>query len=198
MTQFPTTTGAIGRQRIAGELDIAMFLKFAVRKLSSFLGRAFFSVFICGLTLTAMVLPLCSAGAQSIVAERTIFAAPVVTIYPGEIIGDDMVAEREFGPLRPVRGGYVASVDALIGKIARRTLMPGFAIPQNAVENAKLVQKGVPTQLVFEDGALTITTLVSPLQAGELNKSIRARNLDSGLIVYGVVQRNGTLRAAGG
>ncbi|MGV6872346.1 flagellar basal body P-ring formation chaperone FlgA [Pseudochelatococcus sp. B33] len=138
------------------------------------------------------------ARAQNAAAAPTTFAAPVVTIYPGDVIGENMVAEREFTQLRPVRGGYVASAESLIGKVARRTLMPGLAIPQNAVENAKLVQKGTPTQLVFEDGALIITTLVSPLQAGELNEAIRARNIDSGLIVYGIVQENGTLRAAGG
>lgn len=145
----------------------------------------------------AATLAVAPAVAQGAASETTMAVTPVITIYPGDVIEENMVAEREFNQLRPLRGGYVSSVDALIGKVSRRTLMPGLAIPQNAVENAKIVQKGVPTQLVFQDGALSITTLVAPLQAGELNESIRARNLDTGLIVYGVVQENGTLRATG-
>lgn len=139
-----------------------------------------------------------ATGTETEAADARSYAVPVITIFPGDVIAEHMIDAREFSQLRPTRGGYVTSTDSLVGKIARRTLMPGFAIPHNAVENAKLVQKGVPTQLVFEDGPLTITTLVSPLQAGELNESIRARNLDSGLVVYGVVQENGTLRATGG
>lgn len=157
---------------------------------------------IAAALLVAALLPTARAGAQeagqAAGAEPTTFAAPVVTIYPGDVIAENMVTDREFTQLRPLRGGYVTSAGAVIGKVARRTLMPGLAIPQNAIENAKLVQKGVPTQLVFADGPLIITTLVSPLQAGELNEAIRARNLDSGLVVYGVVQQNGTLRATGG
>lgn len=152
---------------------------------------------IAALFMAAMLVAT-PALAQGVVPESTVAVTPVITIYPGDVIEENMVVEREFNQLRPVRGGYISSVDALVGKVSRRTLMPGLAIPQNAVENAKLVQKGVPTQLVFQDGALSITTLVSPLQAGELNEAIRARNLDSGLIVYGIVQQNGTLRATGG
>ncbi|MFT0893102.1 flagellar basal body P-ring formation chaperone FlgA [Pseudochelatococcus sp. G4_1912] len=127
--------------------------------------------------------------------EKGTYATPTVTIYAGDVIENDMVDEREFAQLRPVRGGYATSAEALIGKVARRSLIPGLAIPQNAVENAKLVQKGVPTKLIFEDGGLSMVTLVSPLQAGELNEVIKARNVDSGLVVYGTVQSDGSLRA---
>lgn len=130
--------------------------------------------------------------------EAGFFVVPTVTIYAGDAIDQDMVDEREFAQVRPVRGGYITSIKSITGKVARRTLMPGAPIPQNAVENAKLVQKGTPTQLVFEDGGLRITTLVTPLQAGELNETIKARNIDSGLLVYGTVQQDGTLRATGG
>lgn len=157
--------------------------------------------------MALMLVPAGQAGAQELEdasSEQdpssfgTVAVTPLVTIYPGDSIDPSMVAERTFAQLRPVRGGYVSSASALVDKVARRTLMPGIAIPLNALENTKLVQKGVPTQLVFEDGGLSITTLVSPLQAGELNEAIRARNIDSGLIVYGIVQEDGTLRATGG
>lgn len=130
--------------------------------------------------------------------EAETYVVPSATIYAGDVIDQSMIDEREFIQVRPIRGGYVTSIESITGKIARRSLMPGFPIPQNALENAKLVQKGTPTQLIFAEGGLIITTLVTPLQAGELNETIKARNIDSGQVVYGIVQQDGTLRAAGG
>lgn len=156
------------------------------------------------LRVSAFCRILLSAGAflafsQVVQAQEAgSYVIPTVTIYAGDVIDEDMVDERNFTQVRPIRGGYVTSLKSITGKIARRSLMPGYPIPQNAVENAKLVQKGVPTHLVFEEAGLMITTLVNPLQAGELNETIKARNVDSGLLVYGTVQQDGTLRATGG
>ncbi|WP_433458102.1 flagellar basal body P-ring formation chaperone FlgA [Pseudochelatococcus sp.] len=157
-------------------------------------GCASFRFFLC---VTAMLLWARPGLAQVPQEAAGVLAVPLITIYPGDTITPDMVGEREFGQLRPVRGGYVASAGVLVGKVARRTLLPGQAIPGSAVENAKLVQKGVPVPLVFEEGGLTITALAAPLQAGEINETVRARNVDSGLIVYGTVQEDGTLRIGG-
>ncbi|MFC0217177.1 flagella basal body P-ring formation protein FlgA [Pseudochelatococcus lubricantis] len=152
-----------------------------------------FRTLLCAIAALAFMQPAgAQTGREPIV--QGVFAVAVVTVYPGDTITKDMVDEREFGQLRPVRGGYVASARALVGKIARRTLLPGQAIPANAVENAKLVRKGMPAQLVFEEGGLTIIAVVTPLQDGELGELIKVRNLDSGLIVHGTVQQDGSLR----
>lgn len=119
---------------------------------------------------------------------------PAVTIYPGDIIQESMLTERSFLETTRWRHAVVESPRALIGKSARRTLLPSRPIPLNAVEDAKVVTRGVPTRIVFEEEGLNITTLGSPLQSGSVGEFIRVRNLDSGLTILARVQEDGTLR----
>ncbi|WP_029030031.1 flagellar basal body P-ring formation chaperone FlgA [Salinarimonas rosea] len=118
---------------------------------------------------------------------------PTITIYPGETIKDTVLVEREFPPSTG-QLAVVRDADALVGKVARRTLLPGRVVPQNAVEEAKLVVRGETTQIVFQADGLVISTLVTPLESGGAGDRVRARNLDSGLVIVGVVQDDGSLR----
>ena len=56
--------------------------------------------------------------------------------------------------------------NALVGKTARRTLLPGLPIAANAVGEPKIVTIGAMVRVVFVEGGLTITTYASALQAG--------------------------------
>jgi flagella basal body P-ring formation protein FlgA len=60
-----------------------------------------------------------------------------------------------------------------------------------------LVQKGAIIPAVYESGALVITTSVIALQSGVLDEAIQARNVDSGKVIVGSVQADGSLRIAG-
>lgn len=119
---------------------------------------------------------------------------PVVTLYPGDVITDSHLIDRAF------RLAMRVSVDnrlALVGKVARRTLLPGQPIPINAVDDAKIVRRGVPTQVVFRESEMVITGIVEPLQSASVNEMVKARNPDTGLTVIGVVQADGTIRVGG-
>ncbi|WNJ91323.1 flagellar basal body P-ring formation chaperone FlgA [Bosea sp. 685] len=119
---------------------------------------------------------------------------PVVTLYPGDVITDSHLIDRAF------RQAMRVSVDnrlALVGKVARRTLLPGQPIPSNAVDDAKVVRRGVPTQVIFRESEMVITGIVEPLQSASVNEMVKARNPDTGLTVIGVVQANGTIRVGG-
>lgn len=139
-------------------------------------------------------LAIFAGGAQVVLAEGYMLPVPAVTIYPGDIIQESMLKERDFPPNFRGRMAVVEAPLALIGKTARRTLLPGEAIPVNAVDDPKIVTRGVPTQVVFEENGLTITTLGSPLQSGSLGEQIRVRNIDTGRIILGVVQADGRVR----
>ncbi|MGP9822276.1 flagellar basal body P-ring formation chaperone FlgA, partial [Salinarimonas sp. NSM] len=118
---------------------------------------------------------------------------PTITIYPGETIKETVLVERAF-PASTGQLAVVRDAGALVGKVARRTLLPGRVVPQNAVEEAKLVVRGETTQIVFQADGLVISTLVTPLESGGAGDRVRARNLDSGLVIVGVVQDDGSLR----
>ena len=126
-------------------------------------------------------------------AEGRPWPVPLVTIHPGETIRDSIIEDREFPGLVD-RPQAIDSRRVLVGKVARRTLVAGQLIPVNAVEDPKLVVRGTPVQVVFAQDGLVISALASPLQSGSVGDLVRARNIDSGLVVVGTVQSDGTLR----
>lgn len=127
-------------------------------------------------------------------AQTRMMPTPAITIYPGETIKESVITQREFAAAAIGDLPVVEAAGALIGKVARRTLLPGQLVPRNAVEDARLVERGSPVQVVFDEGGLTIVAIASPLQSGGLGDMVRARNLDSGVTIVGRVQADGTLR----
>ena len=123
-------------------------------------------------------------------AERRPVAA--ATIYPGEIIREPMIADADF-PDALASAAYVTSHAQLIGKVARRTLLPGQAIPTNAVGEPKLVTIGAMVRVVYQEDGLTISTYASALQAGAAGDLVSLRNIESGLVVSGTVQPDGSV-----
>ncbi|GGK34361.1 flagellar basal body P-ring formation chaperone FlgA [Salinarimonas ramus] len=143
--------------------------------------------------LLAVAALAAAASAPALAAGPVTLPVPTITIYPGETIKDTVIVERDF----PASTGDLAVIRearALVGKVARRTLLPGRVVPQNAVEDAKLVVRGETTQVVFAADGLVISTLVTPLENGGAGDRVRARNLDSGLVIVGIVQDDGSLR----
>jgi len=119
---------------------------------------------------------------------------PAMTIRPGDVITESMLTERAFPPGYTARFASVVDAGQVIGKSARRMLLPGNPIPYNAVSEPEIVKRGVAARLVFEADGLIITALATPLQSAGAGEHIRVRNVDSGLIVSGVVQPDGSIR----
>jgi flagella basal body P-ring formation protein FlgA len=127
-------------------------------------------------------------------AETILLPVPSITIYPRDVITDGMLEDREIA-FRPLSGGaLVASRDDLVGKVARQTLLPGAPVPVHAVEEPRLVDIGRQVKLVFSEGGVTIVTSGQALQPGRVGDLVRARNLDSGATIAGIVQADGSIR----
>ncbi len=142
------------------------------------------------------VVALLAIGASAQAQER----APVarVTIYPGDAITEEMLDER-VGAFADEDGAfYMRSRAALIGKVARRTLLRGQPIPMLAVDNPRLVLVGAQVKVVYMDGGLQIVTYGIAQQAGAVGGVIRVRNQDSGLFITGRVQSDGSIRIGAG
>lgn len=133
-------------------------------------------------------------GFQPVAADERILPVPSVTIYPGDTIDESMLKDRTFPEGYRFRTAVIESPRVLVGKMARRTLLPGEAIPMNAVDDPKLVTRGVPTTVVFEEGGLSIVGVGTPLQSGSLGETIQVKNMDSGRIITGRVQADGKVR----
>jgi flagella basal body P-ring formation protein FlgA len=128
-------------------------------------------------------------------SQEGIVPVPILTIYPGDVIKDDWLEDRLF-PANTAgieTGAVIDSRRALVGKVARRTLLPGRPIPANSVGERKIITIGAMVKVVFQEGGLTIVTYAAALQAGIVGDVIPVRNISSGLIVSGVVQPDGSV-----
>jgi flagella basal body P-ring formation protein FlgA len=145
---------------------------------------------LIALALGLVVAPRARAG--------SIESLPVaaVTIYPGDTIAEDMLTDGRFPPGTAENYPVIASRAGLIGKVARRTLLPGRPIARNTVAEPELVQKGKIISAIYQRGALVITASVLALQSGSLNDTIQVRNIDSGKVIVGTVKADGTVGIA--
>ena len=126
-------------------------------------------------------------------AAQTIPVA-AVTIYPGDIIRDGMLTQRDLPDNFAGQSVTVLDRTSLVGKTVRRTLLPGLPIPINAVAEPKVVTVGAMVRVLYVDGDLNIATYASALQAGAVGDTIAVRNTESGLTISGVIEKDGSIR----
>jgi len=135
------------------------------------------------------------AGMAAATADMSggLLPVPAETISRGERITDEKLTEKHFyyDPDRPL--GVLTDPREAVGRAARRTLVAGKPIPHDAVRRIALVKRGKPTEARFTNGNLVITTTVLPQADGGPGELVRARNIDSGRIVSGVVAEDGAI-----
>jgi len=120
---------------------------------------------------------------------------PTAIIYPGETIAAGQLQEVEVTNPN-LSGGYAKSIDEVQGMISKRTLLPGRTISVSALREPYTVTRGSQIRLVFNIGNMTISAAGSPLEDGSTGQVIRARNMDSGVIISGTVLADGTIHVA--
>ena len=141
--------------------------------------------------LCSLVLVFCT---QAVSAAGVELPVPRQTIAAGTEISHQDLVNRKF-PRRTVQQFAVSTHRGqLVGMVARRTLLPGQPVPVKAVEKPVLVRRGEPARLIFREQGLIIVMQVEALQNGGAGSYVRVRNIDSGLIVLGRVQEDGTVR----
>jgi flagellar basal body P-ring formation protein FlgA len=140
---------------------------------------------LAGLALAAWSLP---AAAQELgVIPRRI-------IYPGEAIAADALKMAKVRKGKPATVAFAREPEELVGKVARRTLLPGRFVPLSAVREAFVVQQGAPVQVLFEQDGLIISMTAVTLQPGSAGDVVKVRNIDSGAVFSAVVMADGTVR----
>jgi flagellar basal body P-ring formation protein FlgA len=145
----------------------------------------------------AVLLLLASAHACANEPETISLPVPRVAIYPGDTISADALYERMFVARSVARATVLEAQSAVIGKVARRTLLPNQPISLNAIRDPFVIAQGKQAFLVFKADGLTITSSAVALQNGGVGDIVTARNADSGIVVRGAVQADGTIRVDG-
>ena len=135
-----------------------------------------------------------AASAGTANAQEIDLPVPRSIVYPGDVLSEEVLVARAFIAHTVTRATVHDSREALIGKVARRTLLPGQPIPVGAVRDPYLVMQGKTAMVVFEYGGLTITTNALALQNGGIGDVVSLRNLDSGSVIKGTVASDGSIR----
>ncbi|MBB3442970.1 flagellar basal body P-ring formation chaperone FlgA [Rhizobium sp. BK379] len=117
---------------------------------------------------------------------------PTTIIYPGDTISNSQLQEVEVTNPN-LAGDYAKSISQVEGYVSKRTLLPGRTISISALREPYTVTRGSNIRLVFQLGQMTISAAGSPLEDGATGQMIRARNMDSGVIVSGTVLADGTV-----
>jgi flagella basal body P-ring formation protein FlgA len=147
--------------------------------------------------IAAADMAFAQAGQQE-QSRYEVLPVPAVTIYPGDVIADAMLTEAHFLPGTLAMYPVADSRAAVIGKVARRTLMPDRLISMNAIAEPELVARGSMIAVVYQSSGLSISANMLALEGGALGKLIQVRNIDSGRVVTGIVQADGTVRVGDG
>lgn len=127
-------------------------------------------------------------------AGATAIPVPTVTILQGDILADTLIVEQSVTASQRVLRNYYTSRDAVLGKVARRVLPAGHAIPINALREPYVFKEGERVSLVFNTGGLSIEASGIALEPGVSGKMISVRNADTGVVVRGSVQENGSVQ----
>ncbi len=121
-----------------------------------------------------------------------ILMTPVTAIYPGDEITAEMVAPQSFR-FGGSSENFARSLEDVVGRIARRTLMRGQPIPLSALREKAAVLQGKTYSMIYTSEFLSVAGVGVPLQSGAVGSIINVRNPDTGVVVKARVAEDRTL-----
>ncbi|MET0747452.1 MAG: flagellar basal body P-ring formation chaperone FlgA [Rhizobium sp.] len=154
------------------------------------------SVAVAWLAVASLACGLLSAPcamADDVAVNMGKAVIPTEAIYPGDVISSGQLEEVQVTNPN-LTGDYAKSIQDVVGRVSKRTLLAGRTIAISALRQPFAVTRGSNVRLVMSMGDMMITAAGTPLDDGSIGDIIRARNMDSGIIVNGTVLENGTIR----
>lgn len=126
-------------------------------------------------------------------AETTV-DVPVLVRALGQ---SDIIGEADIEwlalPFSKVPRNAITDMRDLIGMSPRRLVKPGTPVRDSDVVPPTLVSRNSVVLLVFASNNLTLTAKGKVLEDGALGDMVRVRNLQSEVVVEGLVQGDGTI-----
>jgi flagella basal body P-ring formation protein FlgA len=147
-----------------------------------------------GHLVRALCIGLALVGATLPGAAQELGVIPNRVIYPGETVSADALQMARVRKGKPTTTIFAHRPDELVGKVAKRTLLPGRFVPLASVRDAYLVEQGAPVQVLFIEKGLIISATAVTLEPGSAGDVVKVRNVDSGAVFFAVVMADGTVR----
>lgn len=138
----------------------------------------------------AVLAALCVASTAAAAPQPTI-AVVEIPVARGELIDAAALTTRP-GTDAEARGAL--PMGAIVGKEARRALMPGMIVRALDVQEPELVKKGQAVSMVLRRGPLTIAASGRAMESGAAGKLIRVQNLSSKQVIDAEVVSQGLVR----
>lgn len=108
----------------------------------------------------------------------------------------DVLTNLDVKSCRNCREGFFRDRLALQGMVAAKTILAGRLIYPDLIRRASTIALRQKVDITYVSGALTITMRGEAMETGGAGDSIYVRNLDTGLIVSGVVNADGSVSAS--
>jgi len=136
--------------------------------------RALAAIFLCapGIALAQFVTP------AHVIPARTVISASDLEMQQGNA------------------AGVLRNVSRIVGKEARVTLYPGRPIMAGDIGQPAVVQRNQLVLLIYDKGALSITTEGRALARGGVGDRIPVMNLSSHATIRGVVSGAGQVKVS--
>lgn len=146
------------------------------------------------ITRGAMAILAITLIAAPALADVQNLPVPKIVIYPGEIISDQMLVDHAFNANWSSQMPVYRGRSELVGKVARRTLVPGKPIAVNATRVPEAVTQGKTYRIEYREAGLVISGTAVATTSGAIGDIVSLRNPDSGTVVRGTVGPDGSIR----
>jgi flagella basal body P-ring formation protein FlgA len=127
-------------------------------------------------------------------ADVQVLPVPKIVIYPGDIISEQSLMDRAFNANWSAKLPVHKTKSDMIGKVARRTLVPGQPVPISATHVADAVTQGKTYRIEYREDGLIISGSAVAMSSGAIGDVVSLRNPDSGIVIHGIVDADGKVR----
>lgn len=146
---------------------------------------ALFSLIGLGLTAALGLAALMPAHADQ---PKRAYAVVERIVYPGQTVDFGNVAIRHHHRDIPDDFPVLRTRAELGGQVALKTILPGRAVPPDAVRPPHTVEAGSALTVSLNEGALSIAMKAVALEDGSIGETIRVRNAQNGRTICATIR----------
>ncbi|MEJ8310365.1 flagellar basal body P-ring formation chaperone FlgA [Agrobacterium larrymoorei] len=140
----------------------------------------------------ALALAFAMCAPHSAMSQQKFAVVPTVTILSGEIITQGRVTEVPVTNPN-IAPGYSQSIEEVVGKVSKRTLVAGRTIPTGDLRDPYAVERGAPVRITYNNNGMNLSASGVAIEDGMAGDIIRVRNKDTGVTVSGTAKLDGTV-----
>ncbi|WP_244473538.1 flagellar basal body P-ring formation chaperone FlgA [Rhizobium sp. Leaf262] len=146
---------------------------------------------LCTMAL-ALMAGMAAFAPQPAFSQQGHAVVPTGTIFPGDIITRERVTE--VAVTNPnLAPGYAESIQTVVGKVSKRTLVAGRTIPVGDLRDPFAVQRGATIRITYNMGGMNLSASGTAIEDGMAGEVVRVRNRDTGVTISGMAMQDGTV-----